>query len=251
MLLWWIVAAEKRKVVIFFFSFFNVLPAGRSDCPLGDWRRLALLRRRGWSLALLRRWSWGLALGLRLGLRFVLDGLGLWFILGLRLGLFGGLLGDCCLALGHVPLVFLLLIALLVLESHLLVFRLHLRRFNRPASAQHLGHLADARVRIVDAYAGTVVVGVPHESVDTSFGRVWILFGSHPLPLSGIWGHLVLMLFFGEPSLVFSCHGVVLCPHLEWGVLEQYCQSKISDLSDQHPTSGSASAHRLPSSLPI
>ena len=96
--------------------------------------------------------------------------------------------------------------------------------FNRPASAQHLGHLSHARVRIVDAYAGTVVVGVPHESVDTSFGRVWILFGSHPLPLSGIWGHLVLMLFFGEPSLVFSCHGVVLCPHLEWGVLEQYCQ---------------------------
>merc|ERR1719266_2456267 len=129
MLLWWIVAA-----------------AGRSDCPLGDRRRLALLR----------RWSWGLALGLRLGLRFVLDGLWLWFILGLRLGLFGGLLGDCCLALGHVPLVFLLLIALLVLESHLLVFRLHLRRFNRPASAQHLRHLADARVRIVDAYAGTV-----------------------------------------------------------------------------------------------
>merc|ERR1719266_575938 len=90
MLLWWIVAA-----------------AGRSDCPLGDWRWLALLRRRGWSLAL----------GLRLGLRFVLDRLGLWFILGLRLGLFGSLLGDCCLALGHVPLVFLLLIALLVLES--------------------------------------------------------------------------------------------------------------------------------------
>ena len=196
MLLWWIVAAEKRKVVNFFFSFFNVLPAGRSDCPLGDWRRLALLRRRGWSLALLRRWSWGLALGLRLGLRFVLDGLGLWFILGLRLGLFGGLLGDCCLALGHVPLVFLLLIALLVLESHLLVFRLHLRGLDRPASAKPLCHLSNACIRIVNAYTGAVVVGVPHEGVDAPLWRIWVLFGSRSLPLTRVWGHLVLVLLF-------------------------------------------------------
>merc|ERR1719239_1526526 len=95
----------------------RVVAAGRSDCPLGDWHRLALLRHWGsWSLTLLRGWRWGLALGLRLGLRLILDlGLGLRLILGLRLGLlFGGLLGDGCLALGHVPLVFLLLVPLLV-----------------------------------------------------------------------------------------------------------------------------------------
>merc|ERR1719414_209855 len=182
-----------------------VAAAGRSDCPLGDWRRLALLSLllllrlgRSWSLALLRSRCWGLALWLRWRLRLVLDLglLGLRFILGGMLLLSGRLLGDRCLALGHVPFVFLLLVTLLVLESHLLVFRLYLRGLDRPSGTKHLCNLSHARIWIVDAYTRPVVIGVPHEGVDAPLWRIWVLFGSHSLPLTRVWGHLVLVLLF-------------------------------------------------------
>merc|ERR1719422_2473332 len=202
--------------------------------------RLGLLRHwRGWGLALLRSGSGRLALRLRLRLRLVLLWLrfillrlrfvllrfrlvlllrlvlflrlvlDLWLRLRLCLALVallvlvvGRLLGDRGLALRHVPLVFLPLVPLLVLERHLLVLRLHLRRLLRPPSAQHLGHLAHARVGPVHSDAGAVVVGIPHERVHASLRRVGVLLRAHSLPLTRVRGHLVLVLLFRESSFV-------------------------------------------------
>merc|ERR1719322_1144731 len=146
-----------------------------------------------------------LLLRLVLVLRLVLD---LWLRLCLALVaallvlVVGRLLGDRGLALRHVPLVLLPLVPLLVLERHLLVLRLHLRRLLSPPSAQPLGHLAHARVGLAHADAGAVVVGVPHERVHASLRRVWVLLRSHTLPLTRVRGHLVLVLLFRESRFV-------------------------------------------------
>merc|ERR1719266_694726 len=111
------------------------------------------------------------------------------------------------------PLVLLLLVPLLVLVGQLLILGLHLGRLHGPASTEHLGHLARARLLYSDGCS--LIVGVPHECVHAALRSVGILLSAlATAPLSGVRGHRVLRLLLDKPLLVIAGHLIELGPSL-------------------------------------
>ena len=118
------------------------------------------------------------------------------------------------LALLHVPLVLLPLVALLVLEGHLLEALLGLGVAGGPAPAHLLGNITHPQPGMLLAHRSALRVGEPHETRHVPFRCVGVLLGPPPPPLSRQWGHLVLLLLLHKPFFVHRRDGVEFVPDL-------------------------------------